>query len=169
MIEGRQLTLADYVLLASLDLTNGDLEKNFTAEELLVASWRRNPEAFGLRGFEREHPDSNKLYTRLDGRDGLVARGLFVKAGERVLRLTSAGLAAGASLHPGDPVIQAKLHRVLQEQVAKLIGCSSWTVRQRHIRSGLPHFRAGTSGKLIFYRDQVVRWIESHQKGGKIR
>ena len=54
-------------------------------------------------------------------------------------------------------------------QVAKLIGCSSWTVRQRHIRSGLPHFRAGTNGKLIFYRDQVVRWIESKQKGGKIR
>jgi hypothetical protein len=52
-------------------------------------------------------------------------------------------------------------------QVAKLIGCSPWTVRQRHMRGGLPHFRAGVNGKLIFYRDQVVRWIQSQQKGGK--
>jgi hypothetical protein len=52
-------------------------------------------------------------------------------------------------------------------EVAKLIGCSPWTVRQRHMRSGLPHFRAGVNGKLIFYRDQVVRWIRSQQKGGK--
>jgi hypothetical protein len=54
-------------------------------------------------------------------------------------------------------------------QVAKLIGCSPWTVRQRHLPSGLPHFRAGANGKLIFYRDQVVRWIQSQQKGGKLR
>ena len=52
-------------------------------------------------------------------------------------------------------------------QVAKLIGCSPWTVRQRHMRYGLPYFRAGVNGKLIFYRDQVVRWIQSQQKGGK--
>jgi len=54
-------------------------------------------------------------------------------------------------------------------QVAKLIGCSPWTVRQQHMRRGLPHFRAGANGKLIFYRDQVVRWIQSQQKGGQLR
>ena len=54
-------------------------------------------------------------------------------------------------------------------QVAKLIGCSPWTVRQRHMRYGLPHFRSGANGKLIFYRGQVVRWIESQQKGGKTK
>lgn len=51
-------------------------------------------------------------------------------------------------------------------QVAELIGCSPWTVRQRHLPKGLPHFRAGANGKLTFYRDQVVRWIQSQQKGG---
>jgi len=55
------------------------------------------------------------------------------------------------------------------KQVAQLIGCSHWTVRQRHLPEGLPHFRAGASGKLIFYRDQVVRWILQKQqlKGGR--
>jgi hypothetical protein len=48
--------------------------------------------------------------------------------------------------------------------VAALIGFSPWTVRQKLIPFGLPHFRSGASSKLIFYRDQVVRWIENQQK-----
>lgn len=50
--------------------------------------------------------------------------------------------------------------------VARLIGCSAWTVRQSYIPKGLPHLRSGPSGKLIFYRDQVVRWILEHQQKG---
>lgn len=51
-------------------------------------------------------------------------------------------------------------------EVARLIGCSAWTVRQRHIPMGLPHFRSAPSGRLIFYHDQVVRWILEKQKKG---
>lgn len=50
--------------------------------------------------------------------------------------------------------------------VARLIGCSSWTVRQTLLPRGLPHFRSGASGRLIFYRDQVIRWIYEQQQGG---
>jgi excisionase family DNA binding protein len=50
-------------------------------------------------------------------------------------------------------------------EVARMIGCSPWTVRQTLIPQGLPFFRSGASGKLIFYRDQVVRWIEQIQGG----
>jgi phage terminase Nu1 subunit (DNA packaging protein) len=52
---------------------------------------------------------------------------------------------------------------------ARLIGCSAWTVRQKHVRQGLPCFRSGPSGRLIFYRNQVVAWIlekQNQQKGG---
>ena len=52
------------------------------------------------------------------------------------------------------------------DQVARLIGCSPWTVRQTLIPRGLPHFRFKASGRLIFYRDQVIRWIEKQQQGG---
>jgi hypothetical protein len=51
-------------------------------------------------------------------------------------------------------------------EAAALIGCSPWTVRQKLIPWGLPHFRSAASGKLIFYRDQIIRWIESQQQGG---
>jgi hypothetical protein len=51
---------------------------------------------------------------------------------------------------------------------AWFIGCSPWTVRQTLLPRGLPHFRSGASGRLIFYRDQVIRWIyEQQSKGGK--
>ena len=56
------------------------------------------------------------------------------------------------------------------EQVAKIIGCSPWSVRYRYLPMGLPHFRAKASGKLIFYSDQVVRWILHKQmKGGMLK
>jgi len=35
-------------------------------------------------------------------------------------------------------------------RVALLLGCSIWTVRQRHLRCGLPFFRIGTTGRLLF-------------------
>jgi len=52
-------------------------------------------------------------------------------------------------------------------EVARMLGCSPWTVRQKHLPQGLPHFRSGPQGKLVFFRDQVIRWILScQQKGG---
>lgn len=52
-------------------------------------------------------------------------------------------------------------------EVAKLIGCSPWTVRQRHLPQGLPHFRSGPNAKLIFYKNQVIRWLlRQQEKGG---
>jgi len=52
--------------------------------------------------------------------------------------------------------------------VARMLGCSPWTVRQQHIPSGLPHFRSGPQGKIVFFRDQVVAWVlrQQQRKGG---
>jgi excisionase family DNA binding protein len=50
-------------------------------------------------------------------------------------------------------------------EAARLIGCSPWTIRQTLMPRGLPHFRFG-GGKLIFYQNQIIRWIEAQQKGG---
>jgi hypothetical protein len=53
-------------------------------------------------------------------------------------------------------------------EVARLLGCSVWTVRQSYLPNGLPHLRSQPLGKLIFYRNQIVRWILQHQrKGGR--
>ena len=59
------------------------------------------------------------------------------------------------------------------QEVAALLGCSPWTVRQRYLRQGLPHLRACASGKLVFFREQVIGWIlkrqQQRQKGGRLR
>jgi hypothetical protein len=49
-------------------------------------------------------------------------------------------------------------------QIGRLLGCSTWTVRQRYLPLGLPYFRIGRTGKLMFYRKQVVHWILEKQK-----
>ena len=53
------------------------------------------------------------------------------------------------------------------DQVAELLGCSPWTVRQTLLPRGIPHFRFSASGRLIFFWDQVIRWIENQQQGGE--
>jgi hypothetical protein len=66
---------------------------------------------------------------------------------------------------PSSPSEGGVLGRPLSIQaIAKLIGCSSWSVRQKLIPKGLPHFRSDSGGKLIFYENQVVRWILSRQE-----
>lgn len=56
-------------------------------------------------------------------------------------------------------------------EVADLLGCSAWTVRQRYLRQGLPHLQARPRGKLVFFREQVIAWTlkRQRQKGGIIR
>jgi hypothetical protein len=51
-------------------------------------------------------------------------------------------------------------------EAAGLIGCSPWTVRQRYLPAGLPHHRLTPTGKLIFYRSQVIRWLLTRQQKG---
>ena len=49
-------------------------------------------------------------------------------------------------------------------EVARMFGCSAWTVRQRLIRIGLPHFRLSPNGKLVFFYNQIVRWVIDRQR-----
>jgi hypothetical protein len=50
-------------------------------------------------------------------------------------------------------------------EVATLLGCSPWTIRQRYLPQGLPHLRATTEGKLVFFRAQIISWILERQGG----
>lgn len=70
---------------------------------------------------------------------------------------------AGLGLNPsalGEPL---SIH-----DVAALLGCSAWTVRQRYLPQGLPHLRACAGGRIVFFREQVIAWIlkRQQQKGG---
>jgi hypothetical protein len=49
------LTNGEKVLLAAVDLCSGQLDHNFTAEELSVAAWKMDKPSFGLRGFGNDY------------------------------------------------------------------------------------------------------------------
>jgi hypothetical protein len=115
------LSIKEKVLLAAQRCANGDIARAFTAEQLLVAAWEMDKSAFGLRGFEAKYPDSNRLYTNTDGKDGLVAKGLLLKAGERMFRLSPAGFAAVVALSPDNEEEQVKLERELGQKVNKIL------------------------------------------------
>ncbi len=77
---------------------------------------------------------------------------------------TNVTLPSGSPLAIGAPMNIA--------EVASLLGCSAWTVRQRYMRQGLPCLRASASGKLVFFHKQVIDWILKRQqlkKGGITR
>lgn len=52
-------------------------------------------------------------------------------------------------------------------KAAALIGCSPWTIRQKYLPMGLPHFRVGSTGKLTFYKNQIIRWLIDQQRKGE--
>ena len=73
-----------------------------------------------------------------------------------------------AELPVGKPAADRSLDDPLGEaltihEVSRLLGCSAWTVRNRHLKRGLPYFRTGGTGKLVFYRSQITHWILEQQ------
>src|ERR1700736_4779693 len=108
--------LKPQVLLAAATCSEGNLRKTFTAEDLLIRAWESNKAAWGLRGYEDQHPDPEKIYKELNrrGQNGLVGLGLLEQVSPLVFRLTPAGLAAASELNPNDMKIREKASRELQ-------------------------------------------------------
>jgi hypothetical protein len=121
MEKNKNLSQNDKVLMAALELSKGDTQNKFTAEELLIQAWKEDKSAFGLRGYENDHPDSNNLYTKLMGKSGLVRLGYLKKIGEKTYTLTEAGLSIASSFKPIDEERKLKIDRQLHDAVIKII------------------------------------------------
>lgn len=116
------LSLGEKLLLAAFNVAEGDPATEFTGEDLVVKAWQEDTLAFGLRGYESSYPDSNKVYTKIDGKSGLVTKGWLTKVGERRLRMTEAGLGRAISLNPkADSDSAAKLDRSLQDSIGRIL------------------------------------------------
>ncbi len=120
-MKNKNLTLNEKVLIAISIITVGDINKKFTAEDIIIKAWEEDNSAFGLRGYEKDHPDSNILYTKLDGKEGLVSKGYLRKVGDRTYTLTEAGASISARLSPKNENLQLKADRGLQEAIIKIL------------------------------------------------
>jgi len=125
------IDLRRQLLVAALALAHEDLGAEMTFEQLLVEAWSRNPQAFGLRGFETKYPDSERLHRELDsrgkGQGGLVGQGLLEKVRPRVYRLTPQGMQlAAADADHGDPGVRERVDRRLEAEVTRLISSNAF-------------------------------------------
>ena len=125
--------LREKVLLAALEFTGGDLRKSFTAEDLLMKAWERDPLSWGLRGYEQQHPDSEKIRVEIDRanvKGGMVGLGLFEKVRQRTYRLTPAGLLAASEIKEADPNTRIMAERTLANAIKDILSHPvfiSWT------------------------------------------
>jgi hypothetical protein len=83
-------TVPEKILLAAENLDKQG-HSPFTAEALIVASWQRFPNTFGLKGFSEKYPDSNKILSSIMGEKGLARRGWLVKMGQKLYAMTREG------------------------------------------------------------------------------
>jgi hypothetical protein len=125
-----ECTLPEKILLAASGLEE-EGKTPFTAESLIVASWRKYPRTFGLKGFEDEHPDSNKVLSSLMGEKGLAKRGWLLKAGQKLYSLTREGRQVVRRLLHGEvtppkPAAPVKLSREHDKVMQSLLGSTAY-------------------------------------------
>jgi hypothetical protein len=92
-------TIPDKLLVAAAKL-HQEGKDQFSAEELVVMSWKMFPDAFGLKGFQ--HPDSNRVFAEIMGSKPIRKRGYLEKIGTKLYRLTDLGKSTSVVLSADD-------------------------------------------------------------------
>ncbi len=122
----RKTDLRQQLLRAALSCSKGDLRKTFSSEELLVAAWTSDRTSWGLRGYEREYPDSNRIHRELDsrgkGNQGIVGSGLLERVRPRTYRLTPKGLAEASAASSEGSEAREKTDRVFEMEIKRIVG-----------------------------------------------
>jgi hypothetical protein len=91
MMNSKGLTVPERILLAAADLHSD--RGTFSAEDLVIQAWQRFPTYFGLQGYGSQYPDSNRVFSKIMGRDVTVRKaGWLAKVGTKRYRLTEVGL-----------------------------------------------------------------------------
>lgn len=123
------LTVQEKLLLAASDL-EAQGKARFSAEDLVVAAWQRDPEAFGLAGYPDEEtgrpkfPNANRVFVEIMGSKPLRKQGLLVKAAPKTFALTEAGRQRAAQVSSRDggrTSVKASLPRETIRELQKLL------------------------------------------------
>ncbi len=85
-----EYTLSEMILLAAHKLEEHE-QSPFSAEDLIVESWKQFPRAFGLKGYQEQFPDSNRVLSSIMGEKGLARRGWLDKMGQKLYQLSKEG------------------------------------------------------------------------------
>ncbi len=115
----KNLTIIDRILLAANDLS---AKGTFTAEDLVVEVWKRWPDHFGLQGYAKDYPDSNRVLTKIMGsQSALRRRGLLRKVGPKRYQVTDLGANAARAVQETDAPPEARSAELTRELVSALV------------------------------------------------
>jgi len=88
-----RLTAAQEILLGAGDIDRGGT-KEFSEWDLTVATWKRNPNRFGCRGYEDRYPDHKRVMSEIMGttkKDNPIRRGWLERTRSNHYRMTDIG------------------------------------------------------------------------------
>lgn len=91
--ETNRLTAAQEILMGAGDLDGGG-KKEFSEWDLTVATWKRNPNRFGARGYEEQYPDHKRVMMEIMGttkKDNPLRRGWIERSRPNHYQLTDIG------------------------------------------------------------------------------
>jgi len=119
-------TVPEKILLAAFQLEE-EGKSPFSAEDLIVASWKRFPKTLGLKGYAELYPDSNKVLSSIMGVKGLVRRRWLDKKGQKLYSLSRDGVHIVRKLQQGEeesPAVEAspRLSRDQDKLLLHLLG-----------------------------------------------
>lgn len=147
------LTISQKILLAASKVEQAGYVP-FTIEVLTIQAWKDNNETFGLRGFEADYPDTNRLYACIMGERGLAKRGWLVKVGQKLYNLSRQGKEEVERILNGDESPLPKRRALAKIQVPK------WLEQQLVSLFLTTAFRRYAEGmkREITYRDAARFW-----------
>ena len=96
-----ECTVPEKILLAAFQLEEQG-HSPFSAEALIVSAWQKYPRTFGLKGYDDQYPDSNKVLASIMGEKGLARRGWLTKMGQKLYSLSQEGRVAVRRLLQGE-------------------------------------------------------------------
>lgn len=88
------VTAAQAILLGASDLS-AEGQGEFSEWDLTVATWKRNPNRFGCRGYESQYPDHKRVMMEIMGttkKENPIRKGWFEKVRPNTYRLTNIGI-----------------------------------------------------------------------------
>src|SRR5262245_5067762 len=109
----RRLTAVQIILLAAEDLMSSGATE-FTEWDLTVASWNRNREKFGLRGYQNVYPDHKRVMMEIMGKKATnpVEQRWMEKVRPNTYRLTSVGRLEASRLKSAEAGSTASAQKV---------------------------------------------------------
>jgi hypothetical protein len=140
-----ECTVPEKILLAASQLEEQG-QSPFSAEALIVAAWQKYPRTFGLKGYDEQYPDSNKVLASIMGEKGLARRGWLNKMGQKLYSLSPEGRRAVRRLLQGEDQPES----IKSERPIKLSKEHDKLLQGLFETSAYEKFREGRQQELTF-------------------